>query len=99
MFRAVSNVHQICDSNWLIFLSGKKKLENSNFHARHRRIFSDRSENFDEWKSSLRVRINVRYIKANLHAATFERAAVSDRQRLSVIQSPCSKSLGAHYFK
>ena len=36
----------------------KKKLENSNFHARHRRIFSDRSENFDEWKSSFRTNEN-----------------------------------------
>ena len=38
-------------------------------------------------------------VKANLHVAIIERAAVSDRQRLSAIQSPCSKSLGALYFK
>ena len=42
---------------------------------------------------------NFSFLKANLHVAIIERAAVSDRQQSNAIQSPCSKSLGAHYFK
>ena len=39
-------------------------------------------------KRSVEIRL-----KANLHAANIERAAASDRQRLSAIQSPCSERM------